>query len=71
MEVMELGQGMDLNVGLDHVAAGRCMAKHLVDKGYRHIVYVGARMAQDYRAGMRYEGHQEMLQSNKIEKMKN
>tara|TARA_Y100000588_G_C14161124_1_gene884860 strand:+ start:365 stop:1399 length:1035 start_codon:yes stop_codon:yes gene_type:complete len=67
MEVMELGQGMDLNVGLDHVAAGRCMAKHLVDKGYRHIVYVGARMAQDYRAGMRYEGHQEMLQSNKIE----
>ncbi|WP_240538721.1 LacI family DNA-binding transcriptional regulator [Halomonas sp. SH5A2] len=61
MEVMELGKGMDLNVGLDHVAAGRCMANHLIDKGYRHIAYVGARLSQDYRASMRFEGHEAVL----------
>ncbi|WP_235040607.1 LacI family DNA-binding transcriptional regulator [Vreelandella profundi] len=64
MEVMELGKAMDLNVGLDHVAAGRCMAHHLIKKGYRHIVYVGARLSQDYRAGMRFEGHKAVLQAN-------
>ncbi|WP_249977038.1 LacI family DNA-binding transcriptional regulator [Vreelandella olivaria] len=64
MEVMELGQGMDLNVGLSHVAAGRCMATHLIDKGYRHIVYVGALLSQDYRAGMRYEGHRAVLEAH-------
>ena len=67
MEVMELGKGMDLNVGLDHVAAGRCMATHLLDRGYRHIVYVGARLNQDYRASMRYEGHKEVLQAQGID----
>lgn len=67
MEVMELGKGMDLNVGLDHVAAGRCMASHLVDKGYRDVVYVGARLAQDYRASMRYEGHKAVLQAHGID----
>ncbi|ATH77451.1 MULTISPECIES: LacI family DNA-binding transcriptional regulator [unclassified Halomonas] len=67
MEVMELGKGMDLNVGLDHVAAGRCMATHLIDRGYRHIVYVGARLSQDYRAGMRYEGHKAVLTAHGLD----
>ncbi|OWV29425.1 GntR family transcriptional regulator [Halomonas campaniensis] len=67
MEVMELGKGMDLNVGLDHVAAGRCMAGHLIDKGYRHIVYVGARLSQDYRASMRFDGHKAVLKEKGID----
>lgn len=67
MEVMELGKGMDLNVGLDHTAAGRCMANHLIDRGYRRIVYVGARLSHDYRAGMRYQGQQEVLKANGLE----
>lgn len=67
MEVMELGNGIDLNVGLDHVAAGRCMASHLVDKGYQRMVYVGARLSHDYRAGMRYEGHKAVLKAKGLE----
>lgn len=67
MEVMELGKGLDLNVGLDHRAAGRCMARHLLQRGYRHIVYVGAHLADDYRAGMRYEGHCEELKAAGLE----
>ncbi|WNL41822.1 LacI family DNA-binding transcriptional regulator [Halomonas sp. PAMB 3264] len=67
MEVMELGASLDLNVGLDHTAAGRCMAHHLVDRGYRHIVYVGARLSDDYRALMRYQGHREILERSGLE----
>lgn len=63
MEVMELGEGLDLNVGLDHEAAGHCMGQHLLERGYRQIVYVGARMAHDYRAGMRYAGHRRALEA--------
>ena len=61
MEVMELGNGLDLNVGLDHYEAGRCMARHLVERNYRSVVYVGACMNRDYRAGMRFEGHKQIL----------
>nr|WP_163503492.1 LacI family DNA-binding transcriptional regulator [Halomonas socia] len=61
MEMMELGEALDLNVGLDHVAAGRCMARHLLQRGHRQIVYVGGRMSEDYRAGLRYAGHREIL----------
>lgn len=67
MEVMELGNGMDLNVGLNHTAAGRCMANHLMGRGYRRIVYVGARLSHDYRAEMRYQGHQEVLKAKGLE----
>ena len=61
MEVMELGEALDLNVGLDHRDAGRCMARHLLERGHRAIAYVGAGMAADYRAGLRFEGHREVL----------
>ncbi|PAU79519.1 LacI family DNA-binding transcriptional regulator [Halomonas salipaludis] len=62
MEMMELGEALDLNVGLDHSEAGRCMARHLLTRGYRQIVYVAGRMAEDYRAGLRYAGHREILE---------
>ncbi|MDI5934387.1 LacI family DNA-binding transcriptional regulator [Halomonas kalidii] len=61
MEVMELGEALDLNVGLDHRDAGRCMARHLLDRGHRAIAFVGAGMAADYRAELRYAGHREVL----------
>lgn len=63
MEVMELGDALDLNVGLDHVEAGRAMARHLVDRGYRRPLFVGARLGEDYRAQMRYRGHAEILEA--------
>lgn len=63
VELMELGEALDLNVGFDHTEAGRCMARHLLGRGYREIVYVGARMEEDYRAGMRYAGHREVMEA--------
>ncbi len=63
MEVMELGEALDLNVGLDHREAGRCMARHLLDRGHRSILYVGACLDRDYRAGMRFAGHREALEA--------
>ena len=62
-EVMELGNAIDLNIGLDHQDAGRCMARYLLEKKHRNIVYVAAQIAQDYRAGLRYEGHKAELES--------
>ena len=67
MEVMELGEALDLNVGLDHEEAGRCMARHLLQRGYRSIVYVGACMDRDYRAGMRFSGHRHVLEAAGLE----
>lgn len=61
MELMELGEALDLNVGLDHTEAGRCMARHLLERGHQRVLFVGARLAHDYRAGMRYAGHREVL----------
>ncbi|SHF70470.1 transcriptional regulator, LacI family [Modicisalibacter ilicicola DSM 19980] len=66
-EIMELGEAIDLNIGLDHREAGRCMARHLVQKGYRRIAYVASRIALDYRAGLRYDGHREVLQDAGLE----
>ncbi|MBZ9566805.1 LacI family DNA-binding transcriptional regulator [Modicisalibacter tunisiensis] len=67
VEIMELGTAIDLNVGLDHLKAGRCMAGHLRERGYRRVVYVGAQMARDYRARLRYEGHCEVLAAAGLE----
>ncbi|HSH85214.1 MAG TPA: LacI family DNA-binding transcriptional regulator [Guyparkeria sp.] len=67
MEVMELGEALDLNVGLDHQEAGRCMARHLLQRGYRSIIYVGACMDKDYRADMRFSGHREVLAAAGLE----
>ncbi|QJQ96756.1 MULTISPECIES: LacI family DNA-binding transcriptional regulator [Halomonadaceae] len=66
MEIMELGDALDLNVGLDHRAAGRCMARHLLERGYRNIVYGGACLAKDYRAQMRFEGHREVMRQTSL-----
>ncbi|WP_273429001.1 substrate-binding domain-containing protein [Marinobacter sp.] len=66
-EIMELGEAVDINVGLDHPEAGRCMARHLLSCGYQNIVYVAAQMANDYRARLRYEGHREILEAAGLE----
>lgn len=61
MEIMELGEAIDLNVGMSHYDAGRCMTRHLLARGYRHIVYAGTQMTGNYRARLRYEGHRDVL----------
>ncbi|MGB8711785.1 MAG: LacI family DNA-binding transcriptional regulator [Onishia taeanensis] len=61
-EIMELGEARDLNIGLDHAEAGRCMARHLLARGHRRIVYVAAQLERDYRAGLRFAGHRKVLE---------
>ncbi len=67
VEIMELGDAIGFNVGLDHTEAGRCMARHLVQRGYRRIIYVAAQIERDYRAELRYRGHREVLQAAGLE----
>ncbi|WP_148252799.1 LacI family DNA-binding transcriptional regulator [Aidingimonas lacisalsi] len=61
VEIMELGEAIDLNVGLSHYQAGRRMTRYLLDTGYRRIVYAGTQMGGNYRARLRYEGHRDLL----------
>lgn len=56
-ELMDIDdRPIDLAVGLSHRQAGRAMARHLVDRGYSKIAYVGHDWASDRRAYSRYQG---------------
>lgn len=62
VEIMEYApRCIDMNVGLSHYQAGATMAHHLAGRGYRHVGFVGTRMASDYRAHQRYQGHRRIL----------
>jgi LacI family gluconate utilization system Gnt-I transcriptional repressor len=70
VEIMELGETcIDMNVGIDNPGAGRCMARHLLERGYRCIAFLGTGMgkARDYRARERYEGHRQVLEAAGVE----
>ncbi len=56
VEVMEAGRPIDMNVGLSHLKAGAMMGRHLIERGYRRIGFVGGRLEADYRAMQRYRG---------------
>ena len=57
VEIMEYGAGaIDMNVGLSHIKAGATMGAHLVERGYRHIGFIGGRLDTDYRAMQRFKG---------------
>jgi len=62
VETMEYGaQPLDMNVGLSHYQAGEVMARHLVERGYRQIAFVGCELKADYRAWQRYRGMDRVL----------
>lgn len=43
IEIMDAdGSPIDVSIGVSHQHAGRMMADHLVERGYRHIGYIGA-----------------------------
>ena len=42
--------GEFIQIGFDHAAVGRAMARHLVEAGYRHLAYVDTGVAADFRA---------------------
>lgn len=52
---------IDVCVGIDHVKAGRVMAKHLLSKGYRNFGYVGWN-GEDYSAAARFAAFQKEIQ---------
>jgi LacI family gluconate utilization system Gnt-I transcriptional repressor len=57
VEIMELGaRPIDMNVGLSHLKAGMMMGRHLIERGYRRIGFVGGRLEADYRAMQRFRG---------------
>ena len=59
-----------MNVGLSHFRAGAEMAEHLLQRGYRSIGFVGARMRDDYRARQRYDGmHRRLLKAEGVRDM--
>mgnify|MGYP003853491897 CR=1 FL=1 len=70
VEIMEFaapGEALDLNVGMSHYGAGRCMAEHLIAQGYRQVVFAGTQMDGNYRAMQRYDGHRDRLERADME----
>ncbi|MGY6411897.1 MAG: HTH-type transcriptional regulator GntR [Alkalilacustris sp.] len=60
VQVMETGPDpLDMMVGCDQRAGGRAAVQHLMDRGYRRVGFVGARM--DPRAQRRMAGHRDAL----------
>lgn len=64
VSMMDLAEGeADLSVGFSQLDAGSAMTRHLIDKGYRRIGFIGAqldertlRRADGYRQAMRAAG---------------
>jgi LacI family gluconate utilization system Gnt-I transcriptional repressor len=57
VEMWELGADpIDAMVGFSHPAVGRVAAEHVITRGRRRPVFLGARLQEDRRAGQRAEG---------------
>ena len=58
IEVWELGGNpIDMAVGFEHRAVGGEAARHLIERGCRHLAFLGARLTEDRRAGQRADGY--------------
>lgn len=55
------GTAIDSAVGMDHVAAGRAQAHHLISRGCRHIAFLGSLRPHDARARKRSLGAAAMV----------
>lgn len=51
----------DMNIGFSHVEAGRIVARHFYEKGFRKIGYVGSRHTKDVCAARRFKGFCDQL----------
>lgn len=61
------GEGIDLVVGFSQREVGAVSARHLVERGYRRIGYVGPRFEDDQRAAKRLQGFRDALASTQVE----
>lgn len=61
VQIMDIGpEPVDMMIGFDHRAGASAATRHLVEKGYRRIGFIGGRM--DPRAQRRLEGYADALQ---------
>lgn len=61
VQIMDIGADpIDMMIGFDHREGGRAATRHLMEKGYRRIGFIGARM--DPRAQRRLDGYLEVVQ---------
>ena len=51
-------------IGFDHMAIGRAMARHLLDRGHTALAYVDSGVAEDYRAHERGLGFVQEAQAS-------
>lgn len=57
VEMWELGERpIDVMVGFSHLAVGRAAAEHVIARGRRRLVFLGARLQEDRRAEQRARG---------------
>jgi len=62
VSMMDLAEGeQDLSVGFSQLDAGRSMTRHLLDKGYRRIAFIGAQL--DERTLRRADGYRQAMQA--------
>lgn len=61
VEIMDVCSScIEQAVGIDNIAAARAMVEAMIERGYRHIVYFGAR--QDVRTLQRQQGYAAAMQ---------
>jgi LacI family gluconate utilization system Gnt-I transcriptional repressor len=64
VEIWELGgQPIDMAVGFHHAQVGSTAALHLVQRGRKRLVFLGARLQEDRRAAQRAQGFIETARS--------
>ena len=60
LQIIEIGDDpVDMMIGIDQAAAGAAVVEHLIDKGYRRIGFLGARM--DPRSQRRLLGYRRAM----------
>jgi len=63
LELMDAdGEPIDLSLGVSHTQAGRMMADHLMERGYRNIGYIGAWNERPSRSVKRRVAFEQRLQ---------
>lgn len=64
VEIMDAdGSPIDVSIGVSHQHAGSMMAEHLVERGYRHIGYIGAEGDRSSRSVKRRDSFTRRLQA--------
>lgn len=61
VEMMDIQNALMQAVGFDNVKAAQTMTETMIQRGYKHIVYLGARM--DIRTKLKMQGYQQMMKA--------